>query len=145
MRTIFTKTLVVTSALVLSACTSSTPGPTPEAALTPKPQNSAPRVATLNDVNGTWQPVDSAGKELGYRALFKDGNFVSYDRQRTDPNELLAKGTYKANSTTNIALEFVGASSGQNSATCQLLDSQRLNCTLANGTPLFFKKASNAA
>ena len=152
MRTLLRSGIFVAGALALTACTSTqnsniaapTPQLTPVEA--PKPvETPAPQVASVGDISGTWQPIDQAGKELGYRAAFVKGQFVSYDRQRTSADELLAKGTYRAPSISNISLNFVGAASGPNSANCRLLSSSRMNCTLKNGTPLFFKKVSSKA
>ena len=152
MRTFYTSGILVAGALMLTACTSA-PSSTvvaPTSQLTPTSEfqpieTPTSEVAALEDINGTWQPVDQTGKELGYRAAFVKGQFVSYDRQRTSADELLAKGTYSAPSISNISLKFVGAASGPNSASCRLLSSSRMNCTLKNGTPLFFKKVSSKA
>ncbi len=151
MRTFLTSGILIAGAFALSACTSTqnnTAAPAPQLTPAPEPKPAvkpAPQVASVGDVSGTWQPIDQAGKELGYRAAFVKGQFVSYDRQRTSSDELLAKGTYSARSISNIKLKFVGAASGPNSADCQLLSTSRMNCTLKNGTPLFFKKVSSKA
>jgi len=150
MRNILKSGILIAGAIVLSACNSSnTNAPSPQLTPAPEPKTvEAPKqqqVASIGDVSGTWQPIDAAGKELGYRAAFVRGQFVSYDRQRSSTDELLAKGTYTASSISNIKLNFVGAASGPNSADCQLQSSSRMNCTLKDGTPLFFKKVSSKA
>ncbi|MEM8750876.1 MAG: hypothetical protein AAGF28_11270 [Pseudomonadota bacterium] len=132
---------VLAAAFALSACQSGNVG-SPRGNVGGPNASALTPVATIADIDGIWQPIKQDGTELGYQALFRGGQFASYDRNRTDPNELLAKGTYQASSITQIKLDFVGASSGRNSADCQLISKDRMNCTLASGTPLFFKKAT---
>ncbi len=149
MRTFLKSGTLIAGILALTACTStqnSAPTPVPQLTPAPKPvENSSPKVASLADINGTWQQIDATGKELGSRSAFKNGQFASYDRERTSSDELLAKGTYRASSIEKIDINFRGVVSGPNSATCQLQSRSRMNCVLKSGAPFYFKKVSGKA
>lgn len=150
MRTFLKSGFLIAGMLALTACTSTQNSNTPASQLTPVPgsqptEPAAPEVASLADINGTWQQIDVSGKELGSRSAFKDGQFASYDKERTSSDELLAKGTYRASSIQKIDINFRGVVSGPNSATCQLQSRTRMDCVLKSGAPFYFKKVSGKA
>lgn len=97
-----------------------------------------PRVARQTGVEGQWMGTDGVAV-----STLQGGRFSSRSIQT---GEVLTEGSYSHRGGQTIELSFYSLKSQQQTAaTCLLASSDRMNCTLANGTNFVLNRASGVS
>ncbi len=136
MRNVNSIAILISSALILSACQSSnTQQAAPGSGLRPATPT-APAVRSRVELDGVWAPVEASNAGT-YTASFSNGQFLT---KAADTKAVIGAGKYTIKSNDKVDLFWVGAlSKTENNATC-VWGQETLNCSATNGFKFTLKK-----
>ncbi|MCC5778941.1 hypothetical protein H7H48_07755 [Nitratireductor sp. B36] len=102
------------------------------------PDGGGQRAARQTGVEGQWMGTDGVAV-----STLQGGRFSS---RAVETGEVLTEGSYSHRGAQTIDLSFYSLKSQrQTSATCLLASSDRMNCTLANGTNFVLTRTSGVS